>query len=107
MERIQRMFNKNFNSIYESCRRMSITWGLKYISITYLEVVIKIARSMTVNNPDDVEAVKIQKAYYDVLDQILKTCKTQAKSIGSDGVSFDFLKGCIKSVKEHFNEDLK
>ncbi len=106
MKKIQKMFNKNFNSIYKSCRKVSRAWGLKYVSIVYLESVIKIAKSHKVD-PGVTEAVKIQNGYYNVLDQILKTCKTQAKSIGSDGVSFDFLKGCIKVVKKSFNEGLK
>ncbi len=106
MKRIQKMFNKNFDSIYKSCRKTSRAYGLKYVPIEYLEAVINILKKHKVD-PGEIEATKIQNGYFNVLDQILKTCKTQAKSIGSDGVSFDFLKGCIKVVKESFNEGLK
>ncbi len=102
MKKIRKMFFRNLDIIYKSCKKVSRDYVVKYASIVYLEKVIKIAKSNKVDQKDSV-AVNIQNAYFAVLDQILKTCKTQAKEIGSDGVSFDFLKDVINVVKENYN----
>jgi hypothetical protein len=98
---IKKVLFKNLDEIYKSCKKVSRDYGIKYASNVYLGKVIEIIKSNKVDKKD-IEAFNIQKAFFDIYDQILKTCKVQAREIGSDGVSFDFLKGVIKVVKNNY-----
>ena len=101
MNEIQKMFFKNFDSIYKSCKKVSRKFGMKHCSLVYLKKVIDIAKSNTVDKSEK-EAFAIQMQYFNVLDALYKTCASQAKDIGAAGVSFDFLKQCITVIKSNF-----
>ena len=103
MNKIQKMFFKNFDAIYKSCKKVSKEYGIKHCSIVYLKKTIDIVKENKVDKAEK-EAYQIQLAYFKVLDAIYSTCKTQAREIGSDGVSFDFLKSIIAVVKKSYCE---
>ncbi len=103
MKKIKKMFFKNFDAIYKSCKKVSKEYGIKHCSIVYLKKCIDIVKENKVDK-SEVVAHKIQLGYFDVLDAIYNTCNIQAKKIGSDGVSFAFLKAVIAVVKKSYSE---
>lgn len=101
-KKMKKVLFKNLDDIYKSCKKVSRKYGIKYVSIVYLEKVIDLVFSNKISKSEK-EAYAIQQSFFEVLKQIVKTCKARAKEIGSDGVSFDFLKGIISIVKENYN----
>jgi len=98
---IQHVFFKNLDDIYKSCKKTSRKFGIKHVSIKYLEKLIEITKSNKINKSEK-EVYAIQQSFFKVLDEIVKSCNVRAKDIGSDGVSFDFLKDVISVVKENY-----
>lgn len=105
MNKIDKMLLRNFDDLYKSCKRVSMRYGLKCVNIEYLTKAIDILKSNKID-PKRKVAHSIQLAYFNVLDELLKVCKEQAKKIGSDGVSFKYLKNVIKTIKYSYKRSI-
>jgi len=106
MKKIHKVLFKNLDDIYKSSKKVSKKFGIRYVSIKYLEELVKITKSHMVDEKKK-EAYAIQQGFFNLLDAILKECKKEAKEIGSRGVSFDYLKNCISTVKKYYIEGVQ
>jgi len=103
MNKAVKIFSKNLDRIYTSCKISSRSLRLKYIPLPYLKTLIDLSKENIITDVESKEAILIQENYFKLLDTIYKTCEEGAAKIGIDGVPFFYLKNIIKICKTNMN----
>lgn len=105
-DKIQKLFFKNLDALYNTCEGIANQWDKKTIPLNLLKELIDKAKF---NSPVPYDNTRIEKAITDiekadhkVYDSLYKACKKVAKQMNSSEVSLTVLKQYIDIVKKNF-----